>query len=46
MRGANFFARNRAETDVRFQAWSTPRVAEHHAKHIRRQVDKCPHRGA
>jgi hypothetical protein len=23
--------------------WSTPRVAEHHARHIRKFVDSCPH---
>jgi hypothetical protein len=24
--------------------WSTPRVPEHHARQIRREVDRCPHR--
>lgn len=24
--------------------WSTPRVPEHHARHIRREVDRCPHK--
>ena len=24
--------------------WSTPRVAEHHARHIRKKIDSCPHR--
>ncbi len=23
--------------------WSTPRVAQNHARHIRREVDACPH---
>ncbi len=23
--------------------WSTPRVPENHARHIRREVDQCPH---
>lgn len=23
--------------------WSTPRVPENHARHIRREVDRCPH---
>jgi hypothetical protein len=23
--------------------WSTPRVPENHARHIRREVDSCPH---
>ena len=23
--------------------WSTPRVPEHHARHIIREVDRCPH---
>ena len=23
--------------------WSTPRVPENHARHIRREVDLCPH---
>jgi hypothetical protein len=25
--------------------WSTPRVPEHHARQIRREVDRCPHKG-
>ena len=24
--------------------WSTPRVPENHARHIRKAVDSCPHR--
>lgn len=24
--------------------WSTPKVAENHARHIRKGVDACPHR--
>lgn len=24
--------------------WSTPRVPEHHARQIKRQVDRCPHK--
>ena len=24
--------------------WSTPRVPEHHARQIMRQVDRCPHK--
>lgn len=24
--------------------WSTPKVPEHHARHIKRQVDRCPHK--
>ena len=24
--------------------WSTPRVGENHARHIRSKVDSCPHR--
>jgi len=24
--------------------WSTPRVGENHARHIRNKVDSCPHR--
>lgn len=23
--------------------WSTPRNAEHHARHIRREIDRCQH---
>jgi len=26
--------------------WSTPKVPENHARHIRSKVDSCPHRGA
>jgi hypothetical protein len=26
--------------------WSTPRVPENHARHIRNKVDSCPHREA
>ena len=25
--------------------WSTPKVPENHARHIRNKVDSCPHRG-
>jgi hypothetical protein len=25
--------------------WSTPRVPANHARHIRRNVDRCPHAG-
>lgn len=28
-----------------FCVWSTPRNAENHARHIRREVDLCPHSG-
>ena len=24
--------------------WSTPRVPEHHARQIKRRVDRCPHK--
>jgi hypothetical protein len=26
--------------------WSTPRVPENHARHIRNKIDSCPHRDA
>lgn len=29
----------------RIPVWSTPRVPLNHARHIRREVDRCPHRG-
>ncbi len=33
-----------AERDgCRLSVWSTPRVAENHARQIRRYVDECPH---
>ena len=25
--------------------WSTPKVPENHARHVRREVDACPHCG-
>jgi len=36
-----FGARGRCIISV----WSTPRVAENHARQIRKRVDACPHRG-
>lgn len=27
----------------RIAVWSTPRIPENHARHIRREVDICPH---
>jgi len=32
------------ETDAPFFVWSTPRVPEHHARQIKRDIDRCPHR--
>jgi hypothetical protein len=28
----------------RVSVWSTPRVAENHARQIRKVIDRCPHR--
>ena len=38
--------KERSRDGCKISVWSTPRVPEHHAKHIRRQVDNCPHTGA
>lgn len=36
-----------ARDGCRISVWSTPRDAENHARHIRRELDHCPHhRGA
>ena len=29
----------------KISVWSTPRVPENHARHVRREIDLCPHCG-
>lgn len=34
---------HRGRDGCKFSVWSTPRDADNHARHIRREVDRCPH---
>ena len=38
------YCRHRDRDGCDIFIWSTPRVPEHHARHIVRQVDRCPHK--
>ena len=40
---ARVLCRHAERDGCRISVWSTPRVAENHARQILRYVDKCPH---
>lgn len=40
------FCPNSTRDGCIISVWSTPRSPESHARHIRREIDRCPHRGA
>jgi hypothetical protein len=39
------FCPQRSRDGCQVPVWSTPQVPENHARHIRREVDICPHCG-
>ncbi|REK21671.1 MAG: hypothetical protein DWQ45_16860 [Planctomycetota bacterium] len=42
---ARLFCPHQSHEGCKISVWSTPRNPENHARHIRREVDVCPHCG-